>query len=121
MTLRDEIAADAVRVFCNQSDFAEQVIYRPHRYVGEQVREPRIITAVVIREQIATLVEDVETVAPMFMVHVANDSATGISSEELDIGGDMIEVPQRDGKQPERRTITRLIEQDHGMLVLECR
>ena len=79
----------------------------------------REINAIVIREQIANL--DSDTVSPVWQVHVANDSTLGITSSEIDLGGDQIELPPRDGKTAERRTITQLLIQDHGMLVLECR
>jgi hypothetical protein len=121
MSLRDAIAADAATVFCNVSDFAESVVYHPYRFVTDTQRAARTINAVVIREQVATYQNDVETVLPVFEVHVANDAVLGISSEELDTGGDQIEFPARDGQAAERRTITRLTTQDHGMLVLECR
>ena len=121
MTLRDTIETDAEVVFCNANDFAEAVTYYPHRFYGESLRASRSIVAVVFREQIAVLSEDVQTVAPVYEVHVANDSTTGISSEELDTGGDQIGFPPRDGKTAERKTITHLVTQDNGMLVLECR
>jgi hypothetical protein len=121
MSLRDAIADDALKVFCNSDDFAEVVTYHPHRFYGEAARPARSIKAVVIRESTQLLAEDVVTNAPMFEVHVANDPINGIDSEEIDTGGDAIEFPPRDGKPSERRTITRIVTQDHGMLVLECR
>jgi hypothetical protein len=121
MSLRDSIANDALSVFLVVDDFAEVVTYYPHRFYGDTVREPRVIKAVVMREQITALSEDVVTNLPMFQVHVANDPVDGISSEELDTGGDQIELSPRDGEPAQRRSITQLITQDHGMLVLECR
>jgi hypothetical protein len=121
MTLRDSIADDALTVFLVNDDFAEYVTYYPHRYSGETAREPRQIKAVVEREQITAFAEDVATNLPMFKIHVANDSVYGISSEELDTGGDKIGLSPRDGKTAEQRSIISLITQDHGMLVLECR
>lgn len=121
MTLRDSITADALAVFCNTDDFAEVVTYYPHRFYGDAVREPRQIKAVVFREQITALTEDVQTNLPVFQIHVANDPVDGISSTELDTGGDQIELSPRDGEPTQRRSITQLITQDHGMLVLECR
>lgn len=119
MTLHQAIIDDAAGVFTRLDDFAELVTYQPHRFYGEADRASRSIKAVVEREQVTSLDDD--TVSPMFRVHVANDSVLGISSEELDTGGDMIELPPRDGKAAELRTITHLVTQDHGMLVLECR
>jgi hypothetical protein len=118
--LHDQIETDAA-LFVSTSDFGESVTYYPHRYFGSAAREPRTINALVEREQIAIITDDVETVAPMFRVHVINNSTTGISSSELDLGRDQIAFPKRDGKTAERFTILQLTTQDHGMLVLECR
>lgn len=116
MSLRDTIEADALTVFCNDQDFAETVTYWP------RVGSSRSIKAVVIRDQIATLSEDGgQTNLPSFQVFVANTATGGISSSEIDTGGDKIELPPRDGKTAEKRSITQITEQDHGMLVIECR
>ena len=121
MTLHDMIAADAVTVFTSADDFAEVVTYNPHRHYGEAARASRSINAVVFLEQIQVLTQDGDTVAPVWQIHVANHATLGITSEELDLGGDQLEFPPRDGKPAETRTITQLIGQDHGMLILECR
>lgn len=121
MTLRDMIADDATTVFLADGEFSETVTYYPHRFYGATQRQPRTIKAVVSREQVANFAEDVVTVLPMFEVHVANDSTNGISSDEIDTGGDQIEFPARDGKTAQRFSILRITTQDHGMLVLECR
>lgn len=121
MTLRSQIEADVSAVFLNTNDFAETVTYHPHAYYGATARAARSISAVVIREQIRVVSENGDTVLPVYEVHVENDSVTGISSDELDLGGDQIALPPRDGKTAERKTITQLLTQDHGMLVLECR
>lgn len=121
MTLRTTIETDAVTVFTATDDFAEVVTYHPRQRFGEPAPTPRTINAVVIREQITIIGEDGDTVSPVWQVHVANDTLLGIASTELDLGGDQIELPPRDGKTAERRTITQLQVQDHGMLVVECR
>jgi hypothetical protein len=54
-------------------------------------------------------------------VHVANNATTGITSEELDCGGDMVEFAIRVGEPVTRRSIVRLLSHDEGMVVLECR
>lgn len=121
MTLRDTIAEDAATVFCNADDFAEIVTYYPHRYFGEESRENRVIIAVVEREQLQSFSEDAgESVTPIFRVHVANSSTLGISSDEIDLGGDKIGLPPRDGKTAVIKSITQLLTQDNGMLVLQC-
>ena len=121
MTLHDLIAADAVTVFTSTDDFAEVITYYPHRYYGEAARDPRPINAVVFREQIQVLTQDGDTVAPVWQIHVANHETLGITSEELDLGGDQLEFPPRDGKPAEIRTITQLIGHDQGMVIVECR
>lgn len=121
MTLRAAIATDAYTVFTSTDEFAEAITYYPHQYYGESARASRSINAVVFREAIQVFAEDGDTVLPVWQIHVANDSTYGISSDELDLGGDQLEFPPRDGKTAEKKTITRLLTQDHGMLVLECR
>lgn len=121
MSLHDMIETDATAVFANTADFAEVVTYHPRHRFGEATPTPRSINAVVMREQIQTIGEDGDTVSPIWQVHVANSGTYGISSTELDLGGDQIALPPRDGKSAARKTITQLVIQDHGMLVLECR
>lgn len=116
MTLKASIQSDASLVFCNLNEFAETVTYWKRG-----ANSGRSINAVVIREQITAFVEDQQTNLPSFEVHVINSNSTGISSVELNTGGDQIELSPRDGKPAERKSITQLITQDEGMLVLECR
>lgn len=121
MTLREAIVSDASSVFLSTNDFAETVTYYPNTYFGEAVKPSRSIVAVVFREQVQSLDEEAGTVTPLFHVHVKNNAATGVASDELDLGGDQIEMSVRDGQAVEKRTITRIVTQDHSMLVLECR
>lgn len=115
MSLHDTIQADAASVFCNPDDFAESVTYYKRNGLS------RTINAVVLREAFAINPEDGDTITPVFEVHVANSATLGIASDELNIGGDMIAFAVRVGKPVERRSITRLMTHDEGMLVLECR
>ena len=115
MTLHDAIQADAINVFANQNDFAEPVVY--YKKTGKA----RPINAVVVRDALAILPEDGDTVTPVFEIHVANDIVEGISSEELNLGGDMIAFAVRVGQAVQRRTITKLLAHDEGVLTLECR
>jgi hypothetical protein len=115
MSLHDTIQADAETVFCNVNDFAEAVTYYKRNGLA------RSINAVVVREALEILPEDGDSVTPLFEVHVANDAATGIASNEINLGGDSIEFAVRVGQPLSRRTITKLISHDEGMLVLECR
>ncbi len=77
MSLSDMIEQDAKAVFCNPNDFAEPVTYY------KENGKARHINAVVIRDALAILPEDGDTIAPVFEVHVANDGVEGILSEEL--------------------------------------
>lgn len=115
MTLHTMIQADAETVFCNVNDFAEVVTYCARD--GTQ----RPINAVLFRESLATFNEDGDVVLPVFEIHVKNDATLGITSDELNLGGDSIEFAARVGRDAQRRSITRLIDNDEGMLILECR
>jgi len=115
MTLHNTIKTDGLSVFCNASDFAEPVTYYSRSGVA------RDIDAVVIIEALAILPEDGDAVTPLFEIHVHNNSTTGIASDELNLGGDSISFAVRTGQAVSRRTITKLLGHDEGMLVLECR
>jgi hypothetical protein len=122
MSLKDAINNDAKSLLVNVSDFAEAVQYQPRQQYGKPARLPRTINAVVIRQMMASVGEDgSETISPIFQVHVANDPVLGISSTEIDTGGDQIAIPIRNGMMPSPRTIMAIEDQDHGMLVLQCR
>ena len=115
MSLHDLIQADAINVFANANDFAEPVVY--YKKTGKA----RPISAVVVRDALAILPEDGDTVTPVFEIHVANDIVEGISSEELNLGGDMIAFAVRVGQAVERREVIRLLGHDEGMILLQCR
>jgi len=115
MSLRELIVSDATKVFCNQNDYAEPVVY--YKRNGQA----RPINAVVMREALSTLPEDQDVVYPLFEVHVANSETDGISSLELNLGGDELEFAVRIGQPKSRRSILKLLSQDEGMLILECR
>ena len=109
------IQADAVNVFANPNDFAEPVVYI------KRTGKARSINAIVVRNSLSILPEDGDVVTPVFEVKVANDLVKGITSDELDLGGDCIAFAVRVGEKPERRSIIRLLEHDEGMVLLECR
>lgn len=115
MTLHDMIQADASSVFCNVNDFAEQITYYA------RLATSREIYAVVVRDPLAIFGPDGDDILPSFEVHVVNNKTTGITSEELNLGGDSLEFAVRVGQPKSMRTITKLISHDEGILVLECR
>jgi hypothetical protein len=114
MTLRETIEDDATTVFCNVDDFAESVVYYP-RGGGS-----RSINAVVFREGVQYFIDDTQNAMAAYEVHVANDALTGISSNSINCGGDVLGFPPRDGKTATRHTIKKIAGQDNGMLVLIC-
>ncbi len=115
MTLHDTIIADAAGVFCNANDFAESATYHPRS--GSQ----RSIDVIINREALAVFSQDGDTITPVFEIQVANDSTLGISSAELNLGGDMLAFAIRVGQSASSRSITKLLGHDEGMLILECR
>jgi len=115
MTLHDMIQADASTVFCNVNDFAEPATY--YAFHGSA----RDIMVIIDREAFAVFGPDGDTVLPAFAVKAVNSSSLGISSEELNCGGDAIAFPIRIGQSVSKRSVIRIIEHDEGMLILECR
>lgn len=113
MTLRDMIETDAA-LFVSTSDFGESVVYR------KRDNTSRTINAVVIR-QVAELISDEENRSlTVFEVHVVNDSTTGITTTEINLGGDTIDIAERVGKTARPRSIIQIQDQDEGMIVLQC-
>ena len=81
----------------------------------------RTIRARVRRQVSAPVAGERRVIAPECLVEVANDATYGISSAELDLGGDQVKIALRLGKTPELRTIANLVYHDAGMLRLEVR
>ena len=115
MSLHDLIKEDAKKVFTNDQDFAEPIVY--YKRNGRS----RKIDAVVVREALGILPEDGDVVYPLFEIHVANDEADGIASDEINLGGDELEFADRVGQPVRRHSILKMLSHDEGMLVLECR
>lgn len=120
MSLAERIVTDAGTVFLNSDHFAETVTYYPHRFHTDTARAARSIKAVVIRNQVSVFNPD-EQILTEYEVRVANDSDTGISSDELDTGGDQISLSPRVGEAAKKVSVQYLTEHDSGMLVLICR
>ena len=118
------MTTDATTVFLRDGDFKEsaKITYHPHTYYGTVARADREIDAVIEREAVQTIAEDgAEHSAPLYIVHVANSSTLGISSDELDVGGDQLTFAGRENKTPRKRSIVQVITQDHAMLILQVR
>jgi hypothetical protein len=97
------------------SQFGEKVTYHPHGGVSRE------IDAIVERLQVQLNPEDGDTLSPVFNVQVLNAKPNGIKSEELNVGGDSIELVVRIGEQPSQRRVLRLLSHHGGVIDLECR
>lgn len=109
MTLAAQIIADATGVFLNESDFAEDIVYKPRD------GRPRHISAIVERNPPESLTEMEGGVAPRLVIKVANDEQDGIASH-LWSTGDQVHVRVRINDPVEWRTIVDILaDHDHGM------
>jgi len=95
------------------SKFGESVTYTPLN------GSARVITAVVDREPPAPAGSPVSE--PRIEVTVYNDATTGISTAELNTGGDMLTAAWRIGGDEQARRIVGVVQQDSGMVTLEVR
>lgn len=93
--------------------FGESVVYRPRTGAARTIR------AIVDRQSYAAIPGLSQGIGPNVTVHVLNSATLGISSTELDTGGDKMDVALRLGKTAETRVIARLVGHDAGMLDLE--
>jgi hypothetical protein len=120
MSLHDVIQSDASLVFANASDFGETATYKPKLYSEGDARPNRSIVVVIDRQAFEVVSEDQQTATPVWEIQVVNSSTLGISSDELDLGGDVLNFPPRVGEAATDRTITKLLGHDEGMLILRC-
>lgn len=81
----------------------------------------RAIDALINREQPAETGDAPQGHAPLLTIVVINSATTGISSDEVDCGGDKVNLPVRLGETAQQRRITGIISQDSGMVKLEVR
>jgi len=116
----DTLAANASDQFLEI--WGEGLIYRPSG------GSPRGVTGIVDRDVPEELAEATGVMGESILISVANratsisdDGYGGIASEEVDTGGDKIDVPTRLDAGMRTRTIVRLIDQDGGMMRLEVR
>ncbi len=79
----------------------------------------RKIQALVERD-IPDEIPGTDIVSQSMTIRVKNDSREGISSDEVDTGGDTIAVALRVGQATEIRRIARVISDSNGMVRLLC-
>lgn len=75
--------------------------------------DSRQISAVVTRPESGRI--------PEINLLVLNSETEGISSELIDTGGDKIECAKRVGETPKKMRITKILNQDAGLLLLEAK
>ena len=95
------------------ADFAESIVYRPLSGI------PRTIQALVTRGSPESM--QPHGVAPRFTIMVRNNHRYGIASDEIDTGGDCVDVAERYGETAETRSIASIMSHDPGMLTIEVR
>lgn len=95
--------------------FGETVTYHP-----ADGTQPRAITAMVERQPLTVIPETGEQIAESIIVRVKNDGTLGIASEEVDTGGDEIELPTEVNARPQKRSIVRVLSDSNGLVRLLC-
>ena len=91
-------------------NFGEDVVYYPRS--GGQ----RTIKAKVYRSPMQFINETGELPSQELIVTVKNSDCDGISSTEIDTGGDELGVALRQGSELQRRSIARVIKDHNGMV-----
>jgi hypothetical protein len=92
--------------------FGESVTYYP--LAGGS----RSVTAMVLRDELSVVPELGDVQSQSIVVRVLNNSTTGISSTEIETGGDEIAVALRLGEASVRRAIVRVQADSTGFLRL---
>lgn len=86
-------------------EFGEEIEY--YNLAGDPART---ITAMIQRDGAELLTETGDVSAEMFIVRVANNETTGISTSEIDTGGDEVMIAPRVGEAPRRMSIVKLMQ-----------
>jgi len=109
----DELVKGTVDDFL--MEFAEQIVYMPGG-TGS-----RAIMAIVDREEPTELEGGAGAQSTLTYITVANDSTAGISSSEVNLNADKVEISTKIGQVVREKRIIGLIYQDAGMMKLEIR
>jgi hypothetical protein len=107
-----DLAADMGNVFL--ADFGEDVTYVP--LTGDE----RPIRAIIDRNPpMPPAGSPVKAgLAPKITAEVANDATAGISSSEINTGGDKLKLPVRIGEAATARPLVTILRHDAGSLLL---
>jgi len=93
--------------------FGETVVYKP--LGGDE----RSIQAIVTRPGLGPVGGGEDGDTELTTINVENDATTGISTAEVDTGGDKVSLPTRIGNAAEDRPIGPIISQDAGRVTYE--
>jgi len=93
----------------------ETVAYYP------RAAEPREIKAIVTRLPPQSVPGTVRARSPVWRLVVRNDEDAGIAADSLDTGGDEIRLTERIGGTDSRRQISRLVDHNAAVVVVETR
>ncbi len=101
--LEDQIEDDAIMSFLDVDGFAETVVYVPGSQLANYNATPRTYAGRSISAVVRRMVPEAafgirQDVQPRLLVIVANSATLGISSSELDTGGDKLILPYRIGE-----------------------
>lgn len=111
MTLKSQMAQDAVSTFLNSDEFAENVSYTAY---GES---PKTIKAVVERDTPEPTAEDRNRTAKnQAIIHIANEATYGVTG--VSKGRDKVEFPANIGGADVVWVVTQILKQDDGMFTL---
>jgi len=91
---------------------AEWVTYLPRSGSTRRIR------AVVVRTPVESMPAATGSTRPVFDVTVKNDSADGISSDEVDTGGDRLKLAPNVNERPRTTHVLSVVEHNAGTMVL---
>jgi len=113
MTLRDNLKTDVPLIFLNSTEFSEKITY----FLKSGGR--RGIQAIIDRNPPAIYDAAGEVVLPEFTIVVYNNCKTGVEADEVNTGGDEVELIVKDGDlQTTRKTVMHMSAHDLGVVEL---
>jgi len=108
MSFKDQLAADAVIIFLNTDEFAEDITYTPK---GEGAKS---IRAMVVRKRSDAADQGAGRIAQnQAEVYIANDAITGVAS--VDKGDDEVSFPEIIGGSAISWAVIDILDMDEGM------
>jgi hypothetical protein len=106
------LPADVVSIMLTD-EFAEQIVY------NFAAGGTRTINAIIDRNP-PQIIEDMEpTRSEVIQIVVANDATSGVTSAEVNTGGDYVSLAPRFGGTASNRRVARIVEHDEGAMILE--